>query len=285
MILLSENLLYKWSFPIVPCASIATTWLVYLRGWRRAHRLRPAEMPRSRAVCFTLGLISLWIAICSPIDALDDVLLAAHMTQHFILMSVAPPLLVLGAPIVPLLGGVPRALLRMVSPIFAAGWFGKFANILVHPVSAWIAMNTAFLIWHVPAIFELALRSENWHTLEHLCFFLTSVAFWWIVIQPWPSHGVWSRWMVILYLISADLVNTILSAFLTFSGRVLYPTYANAPRVCNLTALSDQVAAGAGMWFFGSLVFLLAALWVAYGLLSGADRLKRWTDSLVTARL
>jgi Cytochrome c oxidase caa3 assembly factor (Caa3_CtaG) len=107
MIVPPETFISAWSFPILPRASIAATWLVYLRGRRRAHQVRPAEMTRSRAVCFTLGLVSLWIAICSPIDALDDFLLTAHMTQHFILMSVAPPLLVLGAPIVPLLGGVP----------------------------------------------------------------------------------------------------------------------------------------------------------------------------------
>jgi cytochrome c oxidase assembly factor CtaG len=172
----------------------------------------------------------------------------------------------------------------MVSPIFGASWFGKFASIVVHPVSAWIEMNTAFLVWHVPAVFDLALRSENWHTVEHLCFFLTSLTFRWIVIQPWPSHAVWSRWMAILYLISAGLVNTILSAFLTFSGRVLYPTYANAPRVCNLTALSDQVAAAAGTWFFGSLVFLIAAMWVAHVLLSRADHLTKWTSLRMTAR-
>lgn len=261
---LPEQFAYAWSFPALPCTAIGTTWVVYLRGWRRTHRTRSAEMPPWRAVCFSLGLASLWIALCSPIDALDDLLLAAHMTQHFILMSVAPPLLVLGAPIVPLLCGLPRWLVRFLVPAFGARWIRSVARLLVHPVTAWIMMNAAYLIWHVPSVFELALRSEKWHGVEHLCFFGTSLVFWWIVIQPWPSHAVWSRWMLIPYLLAADLVNTALSAFLAFSGRVLYCTYAAAPRISRLSALNDQVAAGAGMWFFGSCVFLVAAAIVVH---------------------
>jgi putative membrane protein len=240
---------------------------VYARGWWRVRRRRGEELPAWRVVCFSLGLISLWIAICSPIDALDDILLAAHMTQHFLLMSLAPPLIVLGAPTVPLLSGLPRPVLPVFAHIFRARWVHAVRDFVVHPLVAWIAMNVAYVLWHAPVMFELALRSENWHTVEHLCFFLTSLAFWWVVIQPWPSHPLWSRWAMIPYLLSADLVNTIVSAFLTFSGRVLYPTYEKAPRVCSLSAVSDQAAAGTGMWFFGSLVFLLAAVWVTYGLL------------------
>jgi putative membrane protein len=162
-------------------------------------------------VCFSLGLISLWIAICAPIDALDDLLLAAHMTQHFLLMSLAPPLIVLRAPTVPLLSGLRRAALRVFATLFRARWMRAAGNVIVHPLVAWIAMNTAYVLWHVPTMFELALRSENWHTVEHLCFFLTSLAFWWVVIQPWPSHPLWSRWAMIPYSLSADLINTIVS--------------------------------------------------------------------------
>jgi putative membrane protein len=268
MIALPEHFASAWSFPFWPCTSIAATSMVYLRGWRRVHRNRPAQMPVSHAIYFSLGLIALWVAICSPIDTLDDVLLSAHMTQHFILMSVAPPLIVLGSPSVPLLVGLPRPLLRAAAHVSGASWFRELSRVILHPVFAWFAMNVAYVVWHVPAMFEVALHSENWHTFEHLCFFLTSVAFWWIVIQPWPSRAHWSRWFVVLYLVSADLVNTMVSAFLTFSGRVLYPTYASAQRVSNLSPLTDQVAAGAGMWFFGSLVFLLAAALVAHSLLS-----------------
>jgi putative membrane protein len=269
---------YSWSFPALPCISIAATWVVYMRGWWWVRYRRGENLPAWRVVCFSLGLISLWIAICSPIDALDDLLLAAHMTQHFILMSLAPPLIVLGAPTVPLLSGLPRSVFPVFAPVFRARWLRPARDFVVHPLVALVAMNLAYVLWHVPAMFELALRSENWHAVEHLCFFLTSLAFWWVVIRPWPSHARWSRWAMIPYLLSADLINTIVSAFLTFSGRVLYPTYARAPRVCSLSALSDQVAAGTGMWFFGSLVFLLAAMWITYRLLERVKQREARTE-------
>ena len=108
-----------------------------------------------------LGVLSLWIALASPIDALDDYLLTAHMIQHFILMSIAPPLIVLGAPVVPLLRGMPRVLIRRwLRPVFRARWLRAVVHTVTHPVFAWIAMNVAYLGWHVPAAFELTFRSE-----------------------------------------------------------------------------------------------------------------------------
>ena len=264
-----DNLATAWSFPPWPCLSLILAGLVYFRGWRRAHRTRPVQLPLWRAIFFFFGLASVWIAIASPINALDDLLLAAHMTQHLILMSVAPPLIILGVPTVPLLHGVPRSILGyVIGPLLRAKWFRTLTDFLKHPIFGWLAMNVAFIGWHTPTAFELALRSEAWHNVEHLCFFFTSLAFWWTVIQPWPSKAMWSRWTVILYLITADLVNTGLSAFLAFCGRVLYPTYAMAPRVFRLSPLNDQIAAGAGMWFFGSLIFLIAAVFVLFRLLS-----------------
>ncbi len=100
---------------------------------------------------------------------------------------------------------------------------------LLHPVAGWLALNLAFLGWHIPGAFELALRSETWHEVEHACFFFTAILFWWTVIQPWPSREIFSRWKVIPYLLTADFVNTGLSAFLAFSGRVFYPSYADRP--------------------------------------------------------
>ncbi len=90
-----------------------------------------------------------------------------------------------------------------------------------------------------------------------MCFLLTNIAFWWVIVEPWPSRTRWSRWMVIPYLLTADIVNTILSAVLTFSGKVLYPSYAAAERITSLTPLQDQALAGAEMWVLNSLVFLV----------------------------
>jgi putative membrane protein len=261
------NFWAAWSFPLLPFASLSATLIVYIAGWRAARRTRPHHLPPWRAACFIAGLVSLWIAIASPIDALDDYLLAAHMIQHFILMSVAPPLIVLGAPTVPLLRGlgILRAPLR---PLFRARWLHRVATFFLHPAAAWLLMNISYLGWHVPAAFELTFRSEAIHQMEHACFFLTSMGFWWVVLAPWPARRVWPRWTVIPYLLTADFLNTVLSATLAFSGRVLYFSYLHAERVSSLTPLQDQVAAGAEMWVLNSVVFLVPAVVLTFRLLA-----------------
>jgi putative membrane protein len=267
---LPQNLWAAWSFPVVPFIGIAVLLVLYVRGWFAAHRTRPNELPPWRLACFLSGLAALWIALASPIDALDDYLLAAHMIQHFILMSIAPPLIVLGAPAVPLLRGLPRPVIRLLSrPLFRSGWFHRLGRMVTHPVFAWVAMNVAYLGWHVPAMFELTFRSERIHDFEHLCFFLTSMAFWWVVIAPWPTVARWPRWTVIPYLLGADILNTVLSATLAFAGRVLYPSYAEAPRImASLSPLKDQVAAGSEMWVLNSIVMLAPAVLITLQLLT-----------------
>ena len=262
------NIFAAWSFPLVPFLALSLLGFLYLSGWHLARRTRPRKLPTWRAVSFFAGLVSLWIALASPIDALDDLLLSAHMIQHFILMSVAPPLIVLGAPTVPLLRGLPKRFVRVfLRPLFRANWFHSVAGWVVHPVVAWLAMNIAYLGWHVPAAFELTFRSERIHDFEHLCFFATSIAFWWVVLAPWPNQPRWPAWTVVPYLLSADIANTILSASLVFSGRVLYPTYAHAERISSLTPLQDQIAAGAEMWFLNSAVFLICAVILVFRML------------------
>jgi cytochrome c oxidase assembly factor CtaG len=264
-----SNILAAWSFPLIPLFALAILAFLYLRGWRLATITRPRELPTWRAASFFAGLVSLWIALASPIDALDDFLLSAHMIQHFILMSVAPPLIVLGAPAVPLLRGLPRSFIReFLRPLFCAKWFRSVGKWIVHPVVAWLAMNIAYLGWHVPGAFELTFRSEYIHDFEHFCFFATSIAFWWVVFAPWPSQRRWPAWAMIPYLLSADILNTILSATLAFSGRVLYPSYADAERIFTLTPLQDQVAAGAEMWFLNSAVFLAPAVVLVFRMLA-----------------
>lgn len=279
------DLLRTWSLPLAPLVSLSIALVLYLRGWRAVRVTRVRELPPWRAACFVVGVISLWIALASPIDALDDYLLAAHMIQHFILMSIAPPLIVLGAPQVPMLRGLPRIFVRRVlGPLFRGRWVRATLHTVTHPAFAWIAMNVVYLGWHVPAAFELTFRSEQIHDFEHLCFFATSLVFWWVVLLPWPARARWTRWFMIPYLLSADIVNTVLSATLAFCGSVLYPSYAEAPRVCFLTPLKDQAAAGAEMWVLNSFVFLIPAVAIAVKELSPRFLLNAGQPRLSAAR-
>src|SRR6202051_4440396 len=107
-----QAVMQSWSFPLGPTLGVLLAAVVYLRGWRLARATRPEELPAWRMQAFMAGLLTLWLALASPIDALGQFLLTAHMTQHLILMSIAPPLLILGAPQVPMLRGLPRVLIR-----------------------------------------------------------------------------------------------------------------------------------------------------------------------------
>jgi cytochrome c oxidase assembly factor CtaG len=263
-----HGIIAAWSWPLWPAVGLVFAGALYARGWTRLQKTRRKELPVWRAMCFGLGLLAIWIALASPIDALDDYLLSAHMLQHFILMSIAPPLIVLGAPLVPMLRGMPRGVVRGLRPVFASRIVHKVAHALAHPAVAWLAMNLFYLGWHVPQAFELTLRSEAWHNTEHMCFLFTNIGFWWVIVEPWPSRTRWSRWMVIPYLLTADVVNTILSAALAFSGKVLYPSYAAAERIFRLSPLQDQVLAGSEMWVLNSMVFLVPVAVVVMRMLS-----------------
>jgi len=218
----------------------------------------------------------LWLAIASPLDAFSGLLLSAHMVQHLLLLAASPPLILLGAPLLPLLRGLPRKLARDgVGPFLTWPALRRVGNFLTHPVSCWIAMAVSLCIWHLPAVFDLALRSSAWHKLEHACFFGASLLFWWPVVRPFPSRPQWPSWSTPLYLLAADLLNTALSAILTFSDHVFYPTYLAAPRLFGTTALSDQTCAGVIMWVPGSLAYLVPAAFIAIQYLSEGHQLVR----------
>jgi putative membrane protein len=263
-----DALITQWDIPWAVTTVLVVMALIYVRGWSRIRRTRPAQFPAWRLVAFLCGILALFVAVASPLDTFSESLLFMHMAQHFVLMSVAPPLIVLGAPVVPMLRGLPRWFIRGLRPLFATRFLHHAGTFLTNPRVAWLAMNVAYVGWHIPRAYEFALASENWHDCEHACFFLTSLMFWWPVVAPWPFRQTYSRWILLPYLVLADLVNTGLSAMLCFSGRLLYPSYAAVPRLFGLSALNDQIAAGAFMWVMGSTVFLIPAMALVLQLLS-----------------
>ena len=215
------------------------------------------------------GLATLWIAVGSPLVALDDDLLSIHMIQHVLLMGVAPPLILLGAPALPFLHGLPEGFLRSVlGPVLRWPPIQRLGRLLTHPAFCWLSAMGALVAWHVPALFELALRSDLWHEVEHACFFGTGLLFWWPVVQPWPSVARWPRWRIPLYLFMATLPCDVLSAFLAFCDRVIYPSYLALPQMVSLSPLQDQECAGALMWMCATFIYLVSAVIITIQLLS-----------------
>jgi cytochrome c oxidase assembly factor CtaG len=271
------QLFTDWDVPPAVTAVLALVATVYTIGWARVHRTRlssesnskPDELPLRRLAAFLTGILALFVSVASPLDTFSESLLLMHMSQHFVLMSVAPPLIVLGAPVVPLLRGLPRWILRRgLRPLFRNRPLRHFASFCSRPPVAWIVMNVVYLGWHIPVAYEFALRSEGWHNFEHACFFFSSVLFWLPVIEPWPFRRRRSSWFVVPYLLLADLANTGLSAFLCFAGRLIYPSYDQTPRLFGFSPINDQIAAGALMWVFGSIIFVVPAAWEIVVILS-----------------
>jgi cytochrome c oxidase assembly factor CtaG len=211
----------------------------------------------------------LMLALCSPLDPLGHFLLQAHMIQHLLLMMVVPPLLWLGAPVAPILLGLPRPLRRAVARGLAARPVRQLTAVVGHPAFGLVAFSVAFWLWHLPVLYDLALGSDAWHPVEHVCFLATALLYWRPVILAWPARSPWPRWTMIPYLVLGEFQNTALSAILAFSDRVIYPAYEAAPRLWGVSALEDQSIAGAIMWVPGSMAFLLPVLWLVLTAVTG----------------
>jgi len=259
----------SWSMPIGPSVGLVLALIFYLRGWLRLQFQVPNRFPIWRLLAFTAGLATIFVAVASPLDAFAGLLLQIHMIQHLLLMMIAPPLILGGAPYLPILSGLPRWFMREVlGPLLVWKPIKRIGQTLVHPLFAGTAFAASNLLWHTPPLYELALSSPGWHQVEHISFVFTGLLFWWPLVQPWPSRPVWPRWMMIPYLIAADLQNTALAGFLSFYDRVLYPSYERAPRLWSSSPLEDQGLAGTIMWVPGSIMFLIPAAIIAIRFLS-----------------
>lgn len=227
---------------------------VYLWRWRSA----PGVLSIKRVWAFLGGIVSLWIAVASPLAHMDQGHLTAHMIQHLVIMTVAAPLLLAGEPVL-VLAGRRREL-----------------SVVLHPVVCWLAGTGVVIVWHVPALFEVGMR---WHGLQHATFLAAGLLFWVPVLQPWPTVARWSRWTIPLYLFFATMPCDALSAFLAFCGRVIYPHYGSMHvHSDGVSALDDQGRAGALMWFWVTIAYLVPAAIVTVGLLSASG--KRFASQL-----
>jgi cytochrome c oxidase assembly factor CtaG len=260
--------LRSWSFDPWIVLALAAAATVYVRGFRVLRIRHPERFPAWRCAAYLAGLASFLVAIASPLDAFADLLLQVHMAQHLLLMMVAPPLVWLGAPVNPLIHGLPRSFLKQgLGPFLAWPRLRRLAAWLVHPIVAWLAFVLTTWVWHAPRLYEAALRSSFWHDAEHVCFFASALLFWFPVIQPWPSRPVWPRAAMLPYLVLAGLQTTAFSALFAFSGRLFYPSYADMPRLFGLSASADQAAAGAVMWVPASVILLVTIVWLVLDLL------------------
>ena len=231
---------------------------VYLRSWVCVRRHDYGSVEGWRAGSFLLGLLFAWIATASPLAALDHEMLTAHMVQHLLLMTLAPALILFGFSHKPLAHHLLLRFSPAVGRPVRSEPVQQFVNLVTHPAICWLAAAGALVVWHIPSVFMLGLRSQMWHGAEQTSFLATGLLFWSPVVRPWQNSLKWPESSILLYLFLATLPCDILSGFLVFCDRVVYPVFLSSPRSFGFSALEDQQCAGALMWTCVTVVYLIA---------------------------
>jgi cytochrome c oxidase assembly factor CtaG len=250
-----------------PLVAIVDAALLYALGGRGA-----ARPSRWRSASFYLGLATLVLAIDSPVDAYAESLFFVHMLQHVLLLLVAPPLILLGRPWPRMTRAFPLTVRRPLARTVLAGEtlsLGRRAAIAVSaPLPAFALFNGALLVWHVPYLYDLTLRSTVVHDLEHAMFFATGLLFWAHLTPPGARRRLSDAGRV-AYGLGAIIVGWALAVVLGFASHPLYGAYAAlAHRPLGISALADQQIAAGIMWVPASIPLTIAVLAAAY----------RWLD-------
>jgi putative membrane protein len=258
-----------------PLVVVAIAAILYWLGGRRRVSGPHGNEQHGRTIAFALGLLAVVVALDSPLDALADRLFLAHMVQHVLLLAVAPPLIVVSAPWMRMWQPLPlrfrRATARTLALSPRAAWLRTVTHALGHPVCAWTLASATLLVWHLPALYDLTLRNEAVHELEHALFFTTALLFWGAVVDSPPFRSRLDWLHRVAFAGSGMLVGWVLSVILAFEPNALYSGYAElAHRPGGLSELTDQRLAAGVMWVPGSIAYTVAIVVFVY----------RWLDPL-----
>lgn len=230
---------------------LLTVWVMYLLGVgplrAKIHPNKP--FPWRRASLFTLGLLSYYLAVASSLDEIGEVyLFTAHMLQHNIMTYAIPLLILFGIPVWLADTVLESKPVRAVIGFFTA------------PVVAFGVFNLTLVIWHVPAMYEWALRDQAIHDLEHAMFTLTALAMWWPIFSPSAKYlpPISHYGIQMLYIFGLAVMTMPILTFLCFSPQPHYPTYIAAPRITSLSPMDDQFLGGVVMKGTAVVVYLAA---------------------------
>ena len=231
-------------------------WLYALATGPLRFRFAPPDTPYSRAhaIRFYAALFIFYLAVGSPLDqAGERFLLSAHMVQHQLIIYPAAILFLTGLPHWLVAQLTARPSLRL--PCRLAG----------HPMTCAIGYTVIISVWHVPALYDWALRERPIHIAEHITFFAGALLYWWPLLSPSREFPPARHPVQMLYLVGVTILMTPLFAFLAFSKEILYPTYEYAPRlIANFDPAQDQLLGAAIMKLGGMLVTFIALIWVFY---------------------
>jgi cytochrome c oxidase assembly factor CtaG len=248
---------HGWSIQ-PPLAYVVIAAMLYWVGGRRYSRAARTREPW-REAAFTLGLVTIVLALESPLDLYADRLFWVHMFQHVLLLTVAPPLILIGRPWPRMWLGLPvRSRTSIGRTLATASWTAGLRR-LTRPWPAWVLFNATLLGWHIPAAYDQTLRSTTVHDFEHAMFFFTGLLFWAHVIDPGPLRARLTWPARIPYLVGAMIVGWMLAITLVTVPHPLYAPYAAlVHRPGGISALNDQRLAAGVMWVPGSLAYALS---------------------------
>ena len=211
-----------------------------------------SDARRKHSLYLGLGLLTLWVALETPIDTISDHYLdSVHMLQHVLLGFIAPPLMLLG-----LSRQMVGRLVRLPG-----------VRAITEPVPAQVIAGVVMIAWHLPPLYNATLYSEDLHIVEHLTFIAAGVVLYWPILEATSAHARWqmSPGVKLLYLLVATLPQDGVALALIFSRVPFYDYYAHAPRLIpSLTALVDQTVAGAVLMVLGKATFAVAAMAVFF---------------------
>lgn len=262
--LTASQVLRWWSWEPVTIALIAITAILYAIGLRSAGRHR-----RWEPIVFFTGLLTLLIALISPLDTLGGILFSAHMAQHELLMIVAAPLLVLGRPLNVILWALPAGWRQQTGHFAHSAITGPFVATLLHAIALWI--------WHLPSWYQATLRSDFIHALQHTSFLLTAMLFWWALM-----HGRFGRigyGVAVVYVFVTAAHSGALGALIALSPQVIYPIYQQTTAQWGLDAIEDQQLAGLIMWIPAGVLMTILGVALFAAWLGEAERRVALTQS------
>jgi len=245
----------SWSLQPLPMLGAAAAGGAYVSQWRRAREGRGgrARAPVWRLCCFLGALLLLLGALISPLDTLADQLFLMHMVQHVLLLDLVPILAI---------ASLTKAIMRPATRRLQA--LERHMGALAHPAFAVVAYVGVIWAWHLPALYDLALRQSGVHVLEHLSFLAVGSLYWWHLLSPIrPRVGL--RGMApVVYMGSTKLIVGALGMGLAFAPSALYAFYEHRARVWGISAVTDQALAGLIMAVEQSIVMgvALAALFI-----------------------
>jgi putative membrane protein len=251
-----------WSFEPSVLIGVAALAILYLLAWRRGRATGSPHKPGyGRLAIFTCGLLAILAALVSPLDGLGDQLLVMHMIQHILLLDIVPILLILG---------LNKVLLRPVTRRLHS--VEQRAGYLAHPAFAVLLYAGFMWGWHIPALYDAALRNSYIHVFEHLCFAAAGTLYWWHIMSPIRTRMRLGGLGPVAYMTSTKLLVGLLGIALAFAPASFYPFYEHHPHYWGLSPSEDQSMAGLAMALEQSIVMGIALVVVFVQMLTESER-------------